>query len=265
MSIGTLAGLVLGFGLFFGAIVMSTDNFWMFISIESLVMVLGGTIASTFISFRAHYVVLAFKDIYHIFLSPRAGREYLQAEVGQMIDWGYLVKREGLIALEGEISRMENEPFLSQSVRMVVTGYTAEEIRVMLEEMAEAEHERGSVPARILKYMGGAAPAFGMIGTLVGLIIMLDNLSGDPGGIGRGLAVALITTLYGVLIARLVFIPASNKIQQNVDISRFRNQLMTEGFVMLSEERSPRYIQDKMNCFLDQEIQYDIDQQRGLA
>ena len=263
MSIGTLAGLIVGFGLFLGAIVMSTDNFMMFVSVESVVMVLGGTIASTFISYRARYVLLAFKDIYHIFLSPRSGRDYLQGEVGQIIDWGYLVKREGLIALEGEISKMENEPFLSQSVTMVVTGYSADEIRSMLEEMAEAEHERDSIPAQILKYMGGAAPAFGMIGTLVGLIIMLDNLAGDPGGIGAGLAVALITTLYGVLIARLVFIPAANKIQQNVDITRFRNQLMTEGFVMLAEERSPRYIQDKMNCFLDPEIQYDLATQKS--
>lgn len=258
MSIGTLVGLIFGFSLFVGAILMSTDNFMMFVSLESLIMVLGGTIASSFISFQARYVWLALKNLYQIFLSPKAGREYLQAEVGKMIQWGYLVKKEGITALENEIGKMDDQPFLKQSVTLVVTGYSPDEMRDMLSDMADAEYVRGGVPAKILKYMGAGAPAFGMIGTLVGLIVMLDNLEGDPGGIGAGLAIALLTTLYGVIFARLIFIPAANKIQQNLDIEHFRNQLMMEGFVMLAEERAPRYIQDKMNCFLDSEIHYEI-------
>lgn len=257
MSIETILGLLFGFGLFVGSIVMSSENIAIFVSFPSFIMVLGGTIASTFISFRSRYVWLAMVGIGKIFRAPRMGREYLSVEVAQMIDWGYLVRKEGLIALEKEI--VEGDPddvFLKQSIELVVTGYTSKEIRTMCTEMAEADFERQSVECSVLRYMGAAAPAFGMIGTLVGLVIMLDNLSGNATLIGKGMAVALITTLYGVLFARLVFLPAANKLQQNLEILKFRNFLMTEGFVMLADERSPRFIADWMNCFLDPEIQH---------
>ena len=119
------------------------------------------------------------------------------------------------------------------------------------------------VQADILKNMAAAAPAFGMIGTLVGLIVMLQSLTSNPDGIGDGLAVAMLTTLYGVLIARLVFLPAASKIAQKEGIMRFRNFLITEGFGMLADTKSPRYIQDKMNSYLDPTIHYNIDQKGG--
>jgi len=258
MSKETILGLLFGFGLFVGSIVMSTKDIWIFASLPSFIMVFGGTVASTFISFRARYVWLAMAGIAKIFKAPRVGREYLSEEVAQMIEWGYLVRKEGLISLEKEIVEIEpNDLFLLQSIDLVVTGYTADEIRTMCTEMTEAEFERNSVDCNVLRYMGSAAPAFGMIGTLVGLVIMLNSLAdGDAGTIGTGMAVALITTLYGVLFARLLFLPAANKLQQNLEILRFRNFLMTEGFVMLAQERSPRFIQDWMNCYLDPAIQY---------
>ena len=106
--------------------------------------------------------------------------------------------------------------------------------------------------------MAAAAPAFGMIGTLVGLIVMLQSLTANPDGVGDGLAVAMLTTLYGVLVARLVFIPAASKISQKEGIMRFRNFLITEGFAMLAEQKSPRFIQDKMNSYLDPSMHYNI-------
>jgi chemotaxis protein MotA len=108
--------------------------------------------------------------------------------------------------------------------------------------------------------MASAAPAFGMIGTLVGLIIMLDSLSSDPNGIGAGLAVALLTTLYGVLFAKFLFQPAADKTLQREDIARFRNFLMMEGFVMLAEQRPPRYIRERINSFLDAEVLAEMKQ-----
>jgi Flagellar motor component len=99
-----------------------------------------------------------------------------------------------------------------------------------------------------------------MIGTLVGLVIMLGNLS-DPAAFRPSLSIALITTLYCVMFARLLFIPAGSKVQQREDIVRFRNYLVAEGLVLLAEQKSPRYIQDRMNSFLDPAIHFDIDTQ----
>jgi len=146
-------------------------------------------------------------------------------------------------------------------VDMVISGYTGEEVRDILNTTIETSFGRNTVQANILKTMGAISPAFGMIGTLVGLVIMLGNLS-DPENLGPALAVALVTTLYGVLFARLLFIPVATKIQQREEIVRFRNYLVAEGLSLLAERRSPRYIQDKMNSFLDPAIHFNIDKMK---
>ena len=111
----------------------------------------------------------------------------------------------------------------------------------------------------ILNAMAAAAPAFGMIGTLIGLVIMLGKMGEDPSALGPGLAVALITTLYGVLFARMIFMPAATKVMQREQIMRFRNYLVAEGLALLADRKSPRFIQDKMNSYLDPAIHFNID------
>ena len=100
-----------------------------------------------------------------------------------------------------------------------------------------------------------------MIGTLIGLIVMLDTMGSDPSAVGAGHAVALNITLYGVLLARLIFVPAAYKLQQRQEILRFRHDLVVEGMALLAEKRSPRFIQDRMNSFLDPTNRFNIDQQ----
>ena len=109
--------------------------------------------------------------------------------------------------------------------------------------------------------MASDAPAFGMIGTLVGLVVMLQSLGDDLSKLGQGLAVALLTTLYGVVSARMIFLPAAAKLEQKEQIHHFRNLMIAEGLVLLSEKQSPRYMQDRLNRFLDPAIHFDIDKQ----
>ncbi|MCW9039910.1 MAG: MotA/TolQ/ExbB proton channel family protein, partial [Rhodospirillales bacterium] len=173
------------------------------------------------------------------------------------------VQRSGLPALEQESKKAAKaDKFMGFGIEMVVSGYTGKEVRDILVNSIETAFVRNTVPADILRSMGSVCPAFGMIGTLVGLIIMLDNMGEDPSKLGPGLALALVTTLYGVLFARLVFLPAAAKIQQREEIVRFRNYLVAEGLEMLAERKSPRYIQDRMNSFLDPAIHYNIDKAR---
>ena len=94
------------------------------------------------------------------------------------------------------------------------------------------------------------APGFGMVGTIVGLIIMLDNMNGDMAALGQGLALALITTLYGVVLSNLFFKPAANQVTEKQETWYFRNQLVTEGFVLLAEKRDPMFVQDRLNAYL---------------
>ncbi len=260
MSLPTIFGLIISLALFVFSIVLSTDNYKAFIDLASFIMVVGGTFAATFISYEARYVFQALSVLKTVIIAPKIGRTALTGEVGRVIRWGYMVQKSGLPALEADSGKLRTQDkFLSFGVDLVVSGYTGQEVRDTLANTIESTFQRATVPVSILKNMGSNAPAFGMIGTLVGLVIMLDKMATDPSGLGAGLAVALITTLYGVLFARVILLPAASKIQQREEIVRFRNYLVAEGLALLAERKSPRYIQDRMNSFLDPSIHFSID------
>jgi chemotaxis protein MotA len=264
MSFATILGVLIGFGLFIGSVVLSTDNYLIFMNAPSFIMVVGGTFAATFVSFEPRYVILSLKGLQSILFTNKVGRSILTQEVGRVIRWGYVIQKNGLPGLEADIGKIRKQDrFLGFGVDLVISGYTGQEVREILATTVEATFQRNTTQADILRNMGQTAPAFGMIGTLVGLIIMLDKMGDDPSQLGPGMAVALITTLYGVLFSRLILLPAANKVQQREEIVRFRNYLVAEGLALLAERKSPRYIQDRMNAFLDPSIHFSIDKMRG--
>ena len=263
MSAATVFGVLGAFGLFIWAILLQTSNFTIFISFSSFLLVFGGTLSATFISYEPRYVVLSLKLIWKVMFSPKMGRDLLKSEVGRVIKWAYIVQKNGIPALETESKKaVRGDRFLKFGIDMVVSGYTGDEVRDILNNTIETTFGRNTVQVNILKSMASASPAFGMIGTLVGLVVMLDGMGGDPAQLGKGLAVALITTLYGVILSRMVFMPASAKFMQREQIIRFRNYLICEGLVLLADKKSPRYIQDKMNSYLDPAIHFNIDKMK---
>lgn len=263
MSIPTILGLIFSLGLFGWAVGSSTDNYWVFLDAPSFIIVFGGTMAATFISYEARYVILSLKLIGRIAFSAAIGRNVLKSEVGRIIKWAYLVQKSGIPALEAEAKKaVKGDKFLKFGIEVVISGYTGSEVREILTNAIETSFGRNTVQVSILKAMGSASPAFGMVGTLVGLVVMLDKMGDDPSALGPSLAIALITTLYGVLFARWIFMPAASKIMQREQIVRFRNYLVAEGLVLLADRKSPRYIQDKMNSYLDPAIHFNIDKMK---
>ncbi len=260
MSLATVLGFLLGIGLFIGSILLSTDNYIIFLEGAGFIMVIGGTLAATFVAFEPRYVVQALRITLSIFFQHKVGRSILTNEVGRMIRWGYMVQKAGLPALEADAKRLRaQDRFLAFGIDLVISGYTGQEVREILANTIETTFHRNTVPADILRSMANNAPAFGMIATLVGLVIMLDKMGTDPSKIGPGMAVGLMGTLYGVTFARLALLPSASKVQQREEIVRFRNFLVAEGLALLAERRSPRYIQDKMNSYLDPSLHFDID------
>lgn len=261
MSLATIAGTVFGFALVLGAIVHGTANYWSFLSLHGFLIVIGGTIANAFMSYQAIYVMRAFDAIWHAVKKPEATREGLNAEIMRLIKWAYIVHSKGLAGLEGEAGGKIKEPLLRYGVDLVITGYQPEVIRKMMNTAIEAEFERAVTPVTVLRNMASTAPAFGMVGTLVGMVIMLQNIQADMAQIGNGLAIALLATLYGIIVARLICLPAADKLMQKEEIMRFRNYMMTEGLVLLAEKQSPRFMQDKLNSFLEPSIHFNLDEQ----
>jgi chemotaxis protein MotA len=262
MSLSSLLGVLFGFGLFIGSIFLSTDNVMAFASLSSLLMVVGGTCAAAFMSFQSRYVIQAFQAIWWMIKKPTSTREGLNTEILRLIQWAYLVQKKGLPALENEIKKVNaSDPVVRFALTIISSGYKPEEVRTILETAVDSEFERQTIPVSVLKQMASASPAFGMIGTLVGLVVMLQGLDGDMAKLGHGLALALLTTLYGVVSARMVFTPAALKLLQKEEIQRFRNEMVIEGLVMLADKKGPRYMQDRLNSYLDPDIHFNLDKQ----
>lgn len=261
MSISMLAAFVAGLMVVIGSIVSATDRPAMFIDIPSIIIVFGGTFVAVFISYEFKTAMTAIKLIGQSFTRHRDSENSLKDEVGRIVRWGYIIQKNGLQGLENEIndSLRKESPFLAYGADLVVTGYTGTEIKQILNHMLESEAERIKRPTDALKKMGGDAPAFGMLGTLIGLVIMLGSMGGDPSAIGPSMAVALITTFYGIILARVILIPIGTKIAARNDITLFKQNLEMEGLVLLAERKSPRYIQDKINSFVEVSEQFLID------
>lgn len=261
MSITMLAAFLAGIAVVVGSILTSTDQPFIFINLPSIIIVFGGTLVTLFISFELKTSLQAIRLMFQSFRRHHDSETSLKDEIGRLVRWGYIIQKNGLQGLENEITdplRQEN-PFLAYGADLVVTGYTGTEIKQILSQMIDAEAERLKHPVEALKKMGGDAPAFGMLGTLIGLIIMLGSMGSDPTAIGPSMAVALITTFYGILLARLIMIPMGTKIAARNDVSLFKNNLEMEGLVLLAERKSPRYIQDKINSFVEVAEQFLID------
>lgn len=251
ISYASICGAIFGFALIVGAILLGTHNYLAFLSIEGFMIVIGGTLAIAFMSYQANYVIEALRGIVFMFRKADITHENLHRDMIDIMDWARIVRANGLRGLEAQTQDSGiNDPFVRYGLDMVVSNYTPEEVRSMMETAADAYYERDTTAARVLMSMASHAPAFGMVGTLIGMVIMLGNFSGDMSGIGTGLSVSLLATLYGVVTARMIYMPAGAKIFQKQDDLRFRNYLITEGMVLLVDNRPPSFVQDRLNSFL---------------
>jgi len=256
VSLSTLAGMLSGFGLCIWAVFSSTKEFHIFFHLESFAIVIGGTLATTLVGYRTRYVVKALSGIGKIFVQQPIGPSTLQQDIGMMVEWASLAQRS-LTAVEDDLAKRDPDPFLKYALELLLNGYKEHDLRLFLGDMIESTYNRQMVPANILNQMGGHGPAFGMIGTLVGLVIMLSNMGSDPSAIGPAMAMSMLATLYGVLFARLLFMPAASKTQQVLEIEKFRRYMQLEGIVLIAERKIPSYVQDRLNALVDPTYRYE--------
>jgi chemotaxis protein MotA len=270
MSLSSLLGVVFGLILVIGAIALATSNPLIYLDWHAFLIVFGGSIAAAFMGYHSADVVTAFKAIGWMVKKPKSTREGLNTEIMRLVKWSYLVQARGLPALENEIKGVAvNDPIVKYCMELVVTNHSPAELRAMMTTAVESDFEHKTAAVPVLRNMAASAPSFGMIGTLVGLIAILNQMGSDaknlPAVIGGGMSLALVATLYGVFFARMVFIPAANKLMQKQETERFRNLMMVEGLCMLADKKSPRYMQDRLNSFLEPQNHFNIDKQLRTA
>ena len=247
MEKSTLAGLGTGILLIYGSIFMGAG--WMtFFDPASLMLVIGGTIAGMMVTFtfdELKTVPKVFKNFFG-FVKPDY-KHYIDI-FGEL---SKVARREGLLALDRQLEDLD-DAFLKFGLEMAVDGIDEREINELLDQNMQTEMKEHKFAAKFLNSAGTAAPAFGMIGTLIGLIQMMGNLS-DPSQIGAGMAVALVTTFYGALISNLVLLPmAAKKGDQNSALVHAREMVKT-GVMGIVRGDSPSMIQKRLQLFLTPE------------
>ena len=259
MSIATIAAFILSIALWLGIIMSTAPNPMIFLHPASIGMVFGGTFLATFIAYKEKYVFQALSGFLRIFKHLDINEKTLYNDVGKIINWAEIVRKGGIQELQNKFQPEENNnPVIKYSMEMVLSAGKSEEIYNLTEEFIETTYERNNYQVEILDTMASFAPAFGMIGTLVGLVNMLGSMGGGTDTIGNDMAVALMTTFYGVIFANVLFKPTARKLEQQFSIIKYRDMVILEGIAMLPNKPHPYTVQDHLNRFLDSSNHFDI-------
>lgn len=241
--VGLLVGLVV---LIFGISYKSgISGFVSFIDIPSILIVLGGVTAALFVSFSV-------KDMKRLFTVSKQAfirddhdlRELIQI----FVKLSEKARREGLLSLELEAENID-DPFIRKGILLAVDGLEPETINDIMSAEISAMEERHRKGRNIVERAGEYAPAWGMIGTLIGLVLMLRDLN-DPESLGPNMALAIITTLYGALLANFVFNPMAAKLASKTEQEVFIKQIMIEGIIGVQSGQNPRILEEKLSAFL---------------
>ncbi|MDA3959394.1 MAG: MotA/TolQ/ExbB proton channel family protein [Planctomycetota bacterium] len=243
MDIATVAGLCLGVALLL--IGIQPQNLQYFIDPGSLLIVAGGTTASLLINYPLGTVLRVMGIVKNTVLFKSVD---LEVEINRMVEFATIARRDGLLALEERLESLE-DPFLLRGIQMIIDGVAPESVRSIMDIELTQVATRHSGGKGVIDAAGSAAPAFGMIGTLVGLILMLQNLD-DPSALGPGMAIALITTFYGAVLANLMFIPLAGKLGARNNEEVLTKQVMIEGVLAIQAGENPNVIRERLNGFM---------------
>ncbi len=253
MDPATIGGVAAGLGFILMSMILGGSGLAIYINIPSILMVIGGSFAAVMVANPLPRVLGIMR---YINIVIRVPNNELQRTIQNLVSFAEKARREGLLALEDDAEEVGDE-FLRKGIRLVVDGTDPEIIKTVLYtevDQIESRHETG---IKIFQDWGKLAPAFGMIGTLAGLIAMLANLD-DPDAIGSGMALALITTMYGSIFANAVLIPFSSKLEDRNKEERLLQDIMVEGILSIQAGDNPTILKQKLLSFLDPRMKEEM-------
>ena len=247
MDIASLIGFIMCLGMLVFGIISAAGigGFPSYIDVPTAIITFGGALAAVMTSYSMGDYIAGLKSIGLIFKAPAVNTADL---IKKIIDLSNVARKEGLLSLEESAADMD-EPFLKKGILLVVDGTDPDLVRGILETEMECIDSRHKGTAGFWETLGAMGPAWGMIGTLVGLVNMLNNMS-DASSIGPSMAVALITTLYGSLLANWICAPTAAKLKADNAIEMMQKQVMIEGLLSIQAGENPRVIEEKLKSFL---------------
>lgn len=243
----TPIGITLGFMMIATAIVTSAGitGVVAFVDVASILIVVGGLFGSLMINFKGDEMKMFFGVMKEAFSKTD---QKLPDLIRLFVRLSERARREGILALENELEEVE-DPFIKKGILLAVDGLEPEVINDIMNAEIIAMEERHAKGRSVVEKAGEYAPSWGMIGTLIGLILMLGNLQ-DPSTLGPNMAIALITTLYGTVLANLVFLPMASKLENKTGEEVFIRQIIIEGVIGVQSGQNPRVLEEKLSAFL---------------
>ena len=248
MDITTIGGLIVGVGCILLGQVLEGGHVGSIMQVTAFIIVIGGTLGAVMVSFPKKDFVRGMKMMKLAFTDKK---EDMSAITKQIVDLASIARRDGVLALEGKLAEVHDK-FLKKALTYVVDGVDASVTRDSLEAAIEAEHQENMQAAKVWEAAGGYSPTIGIIGAVLGLIHVMENLS-DPSKLGGGIAVAFVATVYGVATANLLYLPAANKLKRKFNLAMERKVVITEGVLAIQEGLNPRVLEEKLRALTGEE------------
>ncbi len=245
MDIATIIGLVLGFGAVIGGQVLEGGHVSAILQPTAAIIVLGGTFGATFVSFPLKKILQALKDVRKILFPPKEDPEGV---IKNIINYAAKARRNGLISLEQEAQTVKDS-FTKKGISLVVDGIDPQKLRETMEIELASFEEHGKSSAEVFEAAGGFAPTIGIIGAVLGLIHVMENLS-DSSKLGAGIAVAFVATIYGLMTANIICIPASTKLKTRLKEAILQKEMVIEGLIAIQNGENPHFIEQKLRAYM---------------
>ncbi|WP_031438041.1 flagellar motor protein [Methylobacter tundripaludum] len=245
MDILSIAGVFVGVGAILLGIMLDGGDIHSLVNVPALIIVFGGTFGATLLQYPPAVFVRSMKMLSWVLISKEMN---LSEQIDKVIYWSLLARKEGLLGLEDALPN-EEDPFIKKGLQLLVDGNDPDAIRDILEMDMDAKESMGLQAAGLYEAMGGYAPTIGILGAVMGLIHVMQNLT-NPELLGQGIATAFVATIYGVGSANLVFLPVANKLKAHVLALTQAREMLAEGIISIAEGQNPRNIKLKLGGYL---------------
>ncbi len=245
MDFLTVVGAIMALGAIIGGNLLEGGHVGSLLQLTAGVIVMGGTIGAIMVQTPLPIFLRSLKLVIWMIFPPKLAQE---EAIEKIVNWSNIARKEGLLGLE-PLTETEPEPFSRKGLQLLVDGSEPETIRSILEVELDSQEHADTQAAKVYEGMGGYAPTIGIIGAVMGLIHVMNNLA-DPSKLGAGIAVAFVATIYGVGLANIFFLPMGNKLKSYIHKqSKFR-EMIIEGIISIAEGENPRNIETKLKGYM---------------
>lgn len=246
LDIISIVGILMSIAAILGGQYLEGGHIGSLMQVTAFLIVMGGTFGACMLQFTLPVFLDGVKMLRWIVLTPVVSLENV---IDQVISWGQAARRGGLLSLEPLMAELD-DPFMRKGLQLLVDGAEPEKLREAMEVEMYAYDEHHRMAAKVWEAAGGYAPTVGILGAVMGLIHVMENLS-DPSKLGSGIAVAFVATIYGVGSANLLFLPIANKLKAIIGKEMVKREMVMEGLVSIANGENPRIIETKLRGYIN--------------